>query len=923
MTAPVASPTAGSLFQLDIGHPEEGNGLRYTLSNAPTGMTINNETGVVSWTPTASQVGDRSYTVITTDLAGNSRNNALNVNVGEEVTATLELSISDLNGNAITQLQPGDEFLLNVTAIDNRLFETLKGVAAAYLDIIYDATLAEPVGTNLTVIPESTAEEFANSPFTFTNAFASLRQGSATTPGLLNEVGAFSTNPPGLESGLVSIQMRALKAGNLVFTADPAEGDGTEVLVHGNNDELLASKVNFGNTAINVVASFSVEDDVFNFDEDSTANAMDVLDNDEALASGTTLKIVSTGTTANGGTVAIVGNGASLTYTPAANFNGADEFTYTVEDQNGARQTATVTVGVQPVNDAPTAKNDTFNDMKRGSSLNVLQVLENDETAPDTNETLRVISVGARSNGGTVTIASSGTHLLYTPATGFSGTETFTYTISDRQTGGLTSTATVTVNVSALNTGTHSFTVVEDAAQATFDVLPGDRAANPDETDIFLDAIVSTSNNGTAAITSDGKVQYRPAANFNGTETVEYNIRNNDGDSGRGTITFTVTSVNDPPVATNDSISIAKSQTGKSFTLLDNDTIGVDANETLKIVSVSTANLTGTVTISSDGQSITYTPNGTFTGTETFTYTIEDNNGGQATATVSVEVLDFVPRDFVFNLNSAASRILGLEVMLVGTDDFGNAVEEMIRVGEEGTFRFEDQAPGSYKLRVPQVPFLIGGDQMREFDISSETDDGDITLPTIELGALKPEYIAVRDWFAHTPRTSVVLAAVSNGKSAVFNMEVGALEQGLTDPEVSLNEAGTEVTITATGSSGRVQSKMNVNANQSVDLRGQSGDFKLIRVKAPAASAFTPVTTTTSGQQGAASALFVDPASDSAATQASSSSVVLPLGSGDVWSQNTQASPSIDGFPIDDDDDENNDSEAANHAVFADLDSVL
>ncbi len=899
---------AGSLYTLDLGHVEEGNGLVYSLANGPAGMTINAQTGVVSWTPTTAQVGDQSFTVTTSDRAGNSRDNQFNLNVGEEATVTLDMSFTDLDGNAITQLKPGDEFLLNITAIDERLFESLKGVATAYLDILYDQNLAEPVGNNLVIDVDDTDDEIADSPFTFTNSFRDSRRGSAATPGLIDELGAFSTSPPGLQAGLVSIHFRALSAGTLVFTGDPADGNGTEVLVHGSDDELDPSKVNFGNASINIVSTFSAADDIFNFDEDSSNNAMDVLSNDQLLVSGTTLTIVSTSTPVNGGTVSIVGNGQSLSYTPGANINGADEFTYTVEDQNGSSQTVTVSVGLQPVNDPPNAVADTFSDINRGSTGNVLEVLDNDTISPDENETLRIISVGTTSHGGTVTIASGGSYIQYTPAANFSGTETFNYTISDRTTGGLTSTATVTVNVSALSTGTHTFTVLEDAAATSFDVLTGDRAANPDEASISLQSIVSTSHGGTALITSDGQVQYKPAANFFGTETVVYTILSGDGDTGTGTITFNVDGVNDPPVAVDDSFSVGKSGGAKTLSVLDNDTIGVDTNETLTIESINTANLTGTVTISSDKLSLVYTPNGTFTGNETFTYQIADGNGGQATATVTVNVLDYVPRDFNFTIDSTFLNTFGFDVILSGTDEFGNAVNATVTVDAAGTFTFADQAPGSYTLTVPAIPFLIGAEQDQVFAIESDMDDGDYTAPAIEIGAMHPSYIALRDWFGSTSRENVVFAVVQEGDTPGINLQVSNLASGLTDPKVVLSDDGSQVIVTATVSNGLASSALDVDSDD-VDMRGQEGDFMLLRINAPAATEFTPVSSSSSAS-GTAAAVFAE-------GEASSSAMVLPLGSADVWGDQQADSQFAGDVPGEDDDED--DETVASDIVFAQL----
>ena len=90
----------------------------------------------------------------------------------------------------------------------------------------------------------------------------------------------------------------------------------------------------------------------------------------------------------------------------------------------------------------PTAVDDTFR-VASNTAANILNVLSNDLVT--TNPPLQIVSVGARSEGGSVSITSGGTSLSYTPRAGFSGTEEFTYVV--RNNVGLQSTATVTVQV--------------------------------------------------------------------------------------------------------------------------------------------------------------------------------------------------------------------------------------------------------------------------------------------------------------------------------------------------------------------------------------------------------------------------------------------------------------------------------------------
>ncbi|HEY8989362.1 MAG TPA: Ig-like domain-containing protein, partial [Candidatus Limnocylindrales bacterium] len=103
----------------------------------------------------------------------------------------------------------------------------------------------------------------------------------------------------------------------------------------------------------------------------------------------------------------------------------------------------------------------------------------------------------------------------------------------------------------------------------------------------------------------------------------------------------TITPVNDPPDAVDNGvptpISIAKGAGPVPIAVLANDTSAPDSGETLLITSVTQATH-GAVAIGAGGTSLTYDPAGQITGSDSFTYTISDGNGGTDTATVQVVV---------------------------------------------------------------------------------------------------------------------------------------------------------------------------------------------------------------------------------------------------------------------------------------------
>lgn len=262
---------------------------------------------------------------------------------------------------------------------------------------------------------------------------------------------------------------------------------------------------------------------------EDTSTILSVLANDTD-ADGHTLTITGFTMPAHG---AVVSNaGATLTYTPVANYHGADSFDYTVSDGNGGTATATVTVTVTPVNDAPVAVADVNNSVIGAVSI---PVIANDTDADGDTLTLAAVTQGAH---GTTSI--SGGSVLYTPATGYTGADTFTYVVSDGQSG----TATGTVTITVLAAGTNVAPVaVDDTASVKFDtaktisVLANDTDANGDT---LVVASVTNPAHGTVVINATGTVTYTPAAGYSGSDSFTYVVRDAAGLTDTGAVNITV-----------------------------------------------------------------------------------------------------------------------------------------------------------------------------------------------------------------------------------------------------------------------------------------------------------------------------------------------------------------------------------------------
>ena len=154
---------------------------------------------------------------------------------------------------------------------------------------------------------------------------------------------------------------------------------------------------------------------------------------------GDTLSVTAVGTPAHG--TAVLHPTGAIVYTPAANYNGADSFTYTVADDHDATDTATVTMTVTAANDAPVAAADSYTTTEDTTLTAGARVLANDSDA-DQN-TLTAVLVQGPSRG-TLTLSADGS-FTYTPAANESGVDTFSYKANDGSADSAPALVTITV----------------------------------------------------------------------------------------------------------------------------------------------------------------------------------------------------------------------------------------------------------------------------------------------------------------------------------------------------------------------------------------------------------------------------------------------------------------------------------------------
>jgi hypothetical protein len=323
----------------------------------------------------------------------------------------------------------------------------------------------------------------------------------------------------------------AVSAGQLVTTTatDPdgntSEFSATRLVVNANQPPVA-------NTDAGIVA------------EDSS-DTITVLANDSD-PNGDTLNVTGATQGANGSVV--VNPDGTLTYTPNANFNGADSFTYTLSDGHGGTATASVSLTIAPVNDAPLAS-DGAAGLDEDMSVEIILSASDIDSA-----SLSYIIVAQPTHGTLSPVV--GNHMVYTPAPNYNGPDSFTFTASD---GSLTSnTATVSIIVAPVNDAPVLANIgnqtVAEGALLSFTL----NGSDPDG-----DALVYSSSAlpaGASLDAASGALNWTPNYNQSGIYTVTFTVRDTSGLSASETIRITVTDVvvNQGPVCSAAYPSIAE-----------------------------------------------------------------------------------------------------------------------------------------------------------------------------------------------------------------------------------------------------------------------------------------------------------------------------------------------------------------------------
>lgn len=670
------TPVNGQVVASDI----DGDTLGYSVSGQPANgsVTLNPATGSFVYTPNANYNGSDSFVVTISDGNGGTTTSRINIGVtpvnDAPVSGNQNLTTAEdtpLNGQVVATDIENDVLTYTISGQPTNGSVTLNPATGGFVYTpnanynggdSFEVTISDGNGgattsrINIGVTPVNDAPTSGNVNLTTPENTAVTGQVNASDVDGDSLTFALGSAPA---HGTVTLNPAT---GGFIYT--PAAGyngsDSFVVSISDGNGGFTTSLVNIGVTPVNDVPVATNQSLTTN--ENVPINgAISATD-----ADGDTLSYSISTSPANG-TLVLNNTTGGFTYTPNNGYSGSDSFVVTVSDGNGGTTTSTISIGVTAVNHAPTASSDSAT---TDENTAVTVAVRSNDLDPD-GDSLTVTGVTQGANGSVVIDVATG-NPIYTPNAGFTGTDVFTYTISDGNGG--TDTATVTVVVNAVIPPNNvpvavadSITVAEGGMATTLtggatSVLANDSDADGDPLTAVL---VSGPVNGSLTLNPNGTFSYIHNGSETTTDSFTYKVNDGTADGNTVTVNITVTPVNDAPVAVADSIQVNEGGTATvlvsgATSVLANDS---DAeNDSLSAVLVS-GPTNGTLTLNANG-TFSYTHNGSETTTDSFTYRANDGtvNGNIVTVTINVTPVNDAPvaNDDVATVNEGDSVVVAV-----------------------------------------------------------------------------------------------------------------------------------------------------------------------------------------------------------------------------------------------------------------------
>ncbi len=432
------------------------------------------------------------------------------------------------------------------------------------------------------------------------------------------------------------------------------------------------------------------------------------------------------------------GTAPNLTYTPNANYNGPDSFTFKANDGDTDSNIATVSITVRPADDPPIAS-DSIHTTPEDTVLNGMLVAMD----PDGDSITYMKVLGP--THGAVTVNMDGT-FTYTPNANYSGPDSFTFQASDGAE--LSNVATVTIDVTPVNdtpTANNQDIVLEEDS-----VHNGMLTASDIDGDPLTYLLVSQATHGTAVVNVNGSFTYTPNANTNGMDSFTFKVHDGLTDSNTATVSITVNPLSDPPIADPKMVS-----TNEDTPVTDQLT-GMDPDGMPVTFEKLTNPANGTVTVNSNGQ-FTYTPNTNYHGTDSFTFRVSDGQDVSSPATVTIEVLSVNDAPVANDQTVTVAKDGSKEITLTASDADGDTLSYTVTSGPMNGMLFGTAPNLTY---APNAGYS-GSDSFKFIANDGLADSNEATI-SINVSAVNNNPLALDDGLATDVNTPVLFNVLAN-----------------------------------------------------------------------------------------------------------------------------------------------------------------
>jgi len=358
---------------------------------------------------------------------------------------------------------------------------------------------------------------------------------------------------------------------------------------------------------------------------------------------------------------------------------------------------------------------------------NILPVLANDVVLSQAGGAFTLTGVTTPGQGGSAVLNAASNAIVYTPAAGFTGAETFSYTVADGLGGTDKATVTVTLTASTLYANADAFTVAKGTTNV-LDLLANDNLIPATGAGISITALGAPSLGGTVSLNGVGPnnaINYTPNATnpAPAVETFSYVITSG-ALTATGMVSVTVIDRANVLAANNDHFTVIAGSGNSSLDVLVNDVVLPGPTTNLVITGFTTNNVSGTVALNTAHTRLVYKPSSTVSNlAESVTYTISDGAGGTASASVLIQVVTngFFANDDTFVVMKNSTNTLPVMVNDVILPNLGQTLFiSGLGIGanapSHGTVAIN--GPGTGLIYTP-TPNYNGGD-----DFTYEISDG-------------------------------------------------------------------------------------------------------------------------------------------------------------------------------------------------------